>query len=298
MLPLSKTMQALVLMLISMAFFASMSAIIRLLSFTMPPTEIVFLRNVISLVIVVMWAAFLQRRMPRFPTQRLKAHFWRASVGVISMELWFYALSMMPITLATALSFTTPIFSTIFAIIFLHEKAGIRRWTAIAIGFLGMVVIVRPDLGGLNPSALFVLMASAMMAVAGVLVKTLTRTESPETIIFYMAFFMIPWAAGPALLHWESFTHYQLWLVFWIALLSTAAHLALVRAFMRVDMVALMPLDFTRLIFAALFGYLLFGETLDTSTICGSLIIVASTVYIARREAIKKQPDTVVLSEP
>ncbi len=281
----SKTIVAMGLMLASMALFAAMTSVVRLLSFTMHPAEMVFLRNVMSLVIIVVWAAALQRRSPRFPTRRLKSHFWRAAVGVVSMELWFYSLSIMPITLATALSFTTPIFSTIFAILFLREKAGLHRWGAIVLGFTGMLVIMRPDIGGISPAASFVLMSSAMMAVAGVLVKTLTRTEPPETIVFYMALFMIPWSVPPAIVYWHDVTPYQLWLVFLIALLSTLAHLALTRAFMRADMVVLMPFDFTRLIFAGILAYIMFGETITVSTLMGALLIVISTVYIARREA-------------
>jgi drug/metabolite transporter (DMT)-like permease len=288
----SRPLQAMLLMLFSMALFAAMSSIIRLLSFEMPPGEIVLLRNLMSLPIILLWTSWLQRGLPRFPTERMKSHFWRATVGIISMELWFYSLSIMPLTLATALSFTTPIFSTIFAILFLGEKAGIRRWSAIATGFAGMLIIIRPDVSGISPAAAFVLTASAMMAVAGVLVKTLTRTEPPETIVFYMALFMIPWSVIPAWFEWQPFTPYQLWLCFLIALLSTVAHLSLTRAFMRADMVALMPLDFTRLIFVAIFAYFLFGETLDASTVIGSLVIVASTIYIARREARIKQETT------
>lgn len=298
MLPLSKTMQAVILMLLCMASFAIMSGFIRLLSAGMHPAQMVFLRNLLGFCVVVAWSTTLQRGIPKFPTARLNQHFWRATVGVTSMEMWFYALSMMPLTLATALSFTTPIFSTIFAIVFLGEKAGIRRWSAIATGFAGMVVILRPDVGGINGSAVFVLTSSALMAIVGVLIKSLTRTEPPETIVFYMAAFMIPWSAIPAWFHWQSVSLYQFELVLVIAVLSTAAHLMMARAFMRCDLVVLMPLDFTRLIFISIFAYLVFGETMTASTVCGSLIIVASAVYIAHREAILKHKNTFVEFKP
>ncbi len=289
MLPLSKTLQAIILMLISMACFASMTAIVRLLSASMHTTEIVFLRNVVSLAIVVAWKIMLHQDVPRFTTTRLKGHFWRASIGILAMETWFYSLTIMPLTLATALSFTTPIFSTIFAILFLREKAGVRRWAGIAAGFAGMLIILRPDMQPIDSSAFLVLASSAIIAVSGVLVKTLTRTESPETIVFYMALFMIPWSLLPALPHLESVSLYQFWLVFLIALFSTAAHLMMARAYMRVDLVVLMPFDFTRLVFIAIIAYFLFGEVMTSDTITGSLVIVASTVYIAHREAKRKK---------
>lgn len=287
-------MQAIALMLASMACFACMSTFVRLLSETMPAPVMVFLRNILSLLIILAWSVWMQRRRPRFPTTRMKTHFWRASVGALSMELWFYALTVLPLTLATALSFTTPIFSTLFAMFFLGEKVGFKRWCAISVGFIGVMVILHPS-GSMDTRAFLVLFSSSMMALVGVLVKSLTRTESPETIVFYMALFMIPWSVPPALFHVDalvSVTSYQLWLSFWIALFSTVAHLMLARAFVRAELVVLMPLDFTRLIFVSLLAYPLFGETIDGYTVIGALIIVASTVYIAHRERKKSlMPD-------
>lgn len=284
----SKTLQAMGLMLLSMAGFAAMSIVIRLLSAEMHSALMVTLRNAVSLLLIIAWAAWLQRGLPRFPTARLNAHFWRASVGIVSMELWFYCLTVMPLTLATALSFTTPIFSTIFAIVFLGEKAGLHRWSAVIFGFIGVLIVLHPGAESINPLAALVLMSSAIMAVAGVLIKTLSRTEPPETMVFYMALFMLPWSLFPAFFHLQPVTPYQLWLVFLIALFSTIAHLLLVQAFRRADMVVLMPFDFTRLLFVAVLAYVLFGETMDESTAMGALAIVASTVYIAHREARKK----------
>lgn len=277
-------------MLLAMAGFAAMAIVIRLLAPEMHSTLAVALRNAVGLILIVAWVGFLERGVPKFPTARLSGHFWRATVGIVSMELWFYCLTVMPLTLATALSFTTPIFSTIFAIIFLREKAGWHRWSAVILGFIGVLIILHPGAGDVSPRAMLVLMSSAIMAVAGVLIKTLSRTEKPETMVFYMALFMLPWSVIPALFHLQPVTPYQLWLVFLIALFSTVSHLLLVRAFVRADMVALMPLDFTRLLFVALFAYVLFGETMDEYTLAGALVIVASTVYIAHREAKKKMP--------
>jgi drug/metabolite transporter (DMT)-like permease len=281
----SKPLQAVGLMLASMFAFATMSATVRLLSAGLPSTEIVFLRNAWSVLLIVLWTWALQRRRPDFSTLRLRSHFWRAGVGFLSMQLWFYALSVMPLNLATALSFTTPIFATIFAIVFLREKAGVRRWSAIAIGFTGMLVMLHPGDQGLPVSALIVLASSALMAWAGILVKSLTHTEAPETIVFYMSFFMLILSVPPAMMHWQPVDSYQLWLAFLIALFSTIAHLLLTRAYVRAEMVMLMPFDFTRLIFAAIYAHVLFNETLDAHTLAGGFIIVASTVYIAHREA-------------
>ena len=282
-------------MIASMASFALMNTIIRLLSFELHSTQMVFMRNVISLLLIMALSAWMQRGVPRFTTQKFSGHFWRGTLGCLAMELWFHSVTLMPLTLATAISFITPVFSTIIAIFFLGEKAGIRRWSAILAGFVGMLVILRPDVGGISPDAFFVLGSSLLIGVAGVVVKSLTRTESPETIVFYMALIMTVWSFFPALMFWQPITLPQLWLAFWIAVFSTGAHLMLARAYMRADIVVLMPLDFTRLVFTAILAYLFFGELLDTQTLIGSAIIVASTVYIAHREAALKR-QTKVLS--
>lgn len=287
--PIARSLQAILLMLLSMLGFSAMTAVIGLLADSMPSTQMVFLRNILSLFIVIFWTAALHRGRPSFKTTRLMGHFWRASVGTVAMQLWFYSLGVMPITLATALSFTTPIFSVILAILFLGERAGIRRWCAIMAGFAGVLIMLRPDIHGINTAAIIVLISSFCMAISGALVKHLTRTEPPETIVFFMSLFMIAWSLPTGLAHWQPFTSWQFFLVFLIALFSTVAHLLMTRAFMRADLVVLMPFDFTRLIFTAALAYLFFGEVVDAQTITGAAVIVAATVYIAHREARKKK---------
>lgn len=275
-------------MLLSMACFAGMNIIIRQLSVSMHSTQMVFIRNGMSLCIVLVVAFFLARGVPEFRTKRLSGHFGRSTMGLIAMQLWFYSITLMPVTLVTALSFTTPIFSTIFAILFLKEHAGPRRWAAMLISFIGVLLILDPDFGHMNNKVLFVFASSAAMGVAGVFVKSLSRTESPETIVFYMTIFMTPLSLPLALMHWKPIMAEQLWSLLWIALLSTSAQLMMARAYQRAQLVVLMPLDFTRLIFTSLFAYITFGEVLDAQAWVGAMIIVASTAYIAHREAKRK----------
>jgi drug/metabolite transporter (DMT)-like permease len=277
-------LQAIAFMLGSMFSFASLTFFVQLLSKELPPPQIVFLRNAWSLLLILLWSLALHRKRPSYPTKRLKDHFLRAFVGFISMETWFYCLSIVPLALATGLSFTTPIFTTILAILFLGEKAGWRRWSAIIAGFVGVLVILHPDSSNIPAGALLVLFSSTLMACVGIQVKSLTRTDTPESIVFYATVFMLLFSVVPAIAVWQPVTAHQLWLAFWIAVASTAAHLLLTRAYQRADVVVLMPFDFTRLLFASIYAYLFFNETLDGYTLTGALIIVTSTVYIAWRE--------------
>lgn len=274
-------------MLSAMFCLSSMNVALRMISGEggLDSTQIVVFRHIWSIVIIMMWAIFLKMKLSDFKSNRLNGHFWRATFGIIAMQLWFYSISIMSINMATALSFTTPIFSTILAIIFLGEKAGFRRWAAIVTGFIGMLIILRPDVNGVSNSGWIVIAASLLMAGSGVMVKSLTSSESAETIVFYMSVFMLLWSVPVAMPFWRPFTLYQLGISFVVALCSTAAHLFMARAFMRAELVKLMPLDFTRLVFTAILAYIFFDETIDSQTICGSAVIVASAVYIGHREA-------------
>lgn len=288
---MSKNQSAILYMLGAMFCLSAMNIVLRKLYIdsNLHFTQLVVLRHVCSIFIVVVWAAFLARGVPSFYSQRMSGHFWRATFGIFAMELWFYSINIMPVTLATALSFTTPIFSTIFAIIFLREKAGIRRWAAIVIGFIGMLIILRPDISGISNAGWVVIGASVLMAGSGIMVKSLTSSETPETIVFYMSVFMLLWAIPPAVSFWNSFTPSQFAMCFLISLSSTIAHLCMARAFIRAEIVMLVPFDFTRLVFTALLAYYFFNEVIDTHTLLGSVVIVASAVYIAHREAKHKK---------
>jgi drug/metabolite transporter (DMT)-like permease len=273
------------LMLAAMFAFASMTAMVRLLSESMQSTQIVLLRNLFSLALILGWSALLVRGRPRFATSRMKSHLWRAMVGFCSMQLWFYCLGIMPLTLATALSFTTPIFATLLAMVFLGEKAGIRRLSAIGVSFVGVLVILQPDSSGLAASSLLVLLSSALIAWSSLLVKSLTATDSSETIIFYMTAFMLVFSLPAGLMAWQTPTAYQLWLAFLVGFFSIVAHLLTTRALALADMVTLMPFDYTRLLFASAYAYWLFDETMGWHTLIGALIIALSSLYIAHREA-------------
>jgi|CXWL01.1.fsa_nt_gi drug/metabolite transporter (DMT)-like permease len=289
MLNISKNQCAILYMLVAMFCLSAMNVALRMLSTDLHSTQIVVLRHICSIVIVLVWSAWLMRGIPHFYSKRMSGHFWRATFGICAMEMWFYSISIMNITLVTALSFITPIFSTILAIIFLGEKAGIRRWGAVITGFIGMLIILRPDISGVSNAGWIVIGASILMAGSGVMVKSLTSSESPETIVFYMSLFMLLWSIPIAIPYWQTFNSSQFAMAFIIALCSTIAHLCMARAFVRTELVVLAPFDFTRLIFTAVLAYIFFGETVDAHTLTGSAVIVASAVYIAHREAKKKK---------
>lgn len=275
-------LRAIGFMILSTACFSAMNLFIRFASAHLHTTEMVFLRNLFSVGLLCPWVMYRGSQILR--TEKFTSHFWRGTVGTIGMQMWFYCVTSLPLSEATALSFTAPILTTIFAVMFLKERAGLHRWVAVGIGFLGALVIIQPNPHNMNWDMLIVPCATSMWAIAGLLVKSLTRTEPANRIVFYMALVMTVWSAPLAIWFWKTPTLQEMLLVLGISVASTGAHLCLVRAYALTEVVILMPFDFCRLIFTSLFAYLAFGEVADRWTWTGAAIIVSSAAYIAHRE--------------
>jgi drug/metabolite transporter (DMT)-like permease len=266
----------------SAAAFSLMNICVRLLSAQMHTTVIVFWRNLFALLLMLPWVL---RSKGMLRTNRIGGHLWRAIIGNFGMQSWFYCLATLPLTQATALSFTAPLFTTLFAVLILRERADKYRWLALLGGFIGVLIVVRPGLLSFNLASLLVLGTASLWAVVGMQLKSLSRTEPSLRIVFYMAGFMVLFSLPVALPHWIWPTTPQCLLLLAAAAASTAAQLLLVKAYSLTDIVKLVPFDFTRLIFTAMLSYIIFGENSSPATWLGAGIIIASAVLIAKRDA-------------
>ena len=266
----------------AMLCFSLMNVLIRYMNDALPSVQLVFLRNIISFVLFLPFIA--KQGSENVKTTRLPRHFFRALIGLVAMEAWFYSLTELEVNIATAISFTAPLFTTIFAVIFLAERIGKIRVITLIIGFCGVLVIANPFNGSWDNMMILALFSAAMIAASGVIVKTLTTTEPSWRIVFYMAGFMSILSFPPAYLNWQPLTQHALIVIATIAVLSTMAQFCLAQAFRRSLMVVLMPLDFSRLIFTATLAWIILREPITIETIIGSVIIISSTVYITWRE--------------
>ncbi len=269
--------------LLSCVCFSSIAVLVRLLSSALHPFEIVFFRNLFGLAFMVPW--FLTQGRASLRTGRPLLHGFRALSGVGSMLCWFTAITLMPLAEATALSFVAPLLVTAGAAMFLREQVGIRRWSAIVFGFAGAMIILRPGAGAIATPALLVLLGTCFTATTLLLVKTLSRQDPPGTIVLYMGLLITPISAIPAVFVWEAPSGPDFAWLLAIGLLGTIGHITLVRAFAVADAVAVMPFNFSRLIIAALLGYLVFGEQPDGWTWVGAGVIFSATIFTAHREA-------------
>lgn len=285
---LSPQHKAILFMIASTASFSLMNSFIRLISDDIDTTVIVFWRNFTCIFLLLPFMLHMGKKngstLSAFRTGRIDSHMARAAIGIIGMETWFHSVSILPLNQATALSYTAPLFTTVFAAVYLRERITKPRLIALGIGFLGAMIILRPDPEHFDIRALWVLFATSMWAVAGMLVKSLTRTEPALRIVFYMSVFMSMLAFPLALYHWQWPTLYMCGVMLLIAIASLGAQLFLTRAYSLAEVSSLMPYDFGRLIFTAIYAYILFNESSDLTSWIGASIIIGSAIIITRRE--------------
>ena len=247
----------------------------------------VFWRSCFSLLFILPW--IIRNNYKLAYSKKINLHIIRAIIGVIAMTCWFYALSILLLPQATALSFTAPIFTTIAAIIFLKERPGLRRWSAIIIGFLGTLIIIRPGFTEFHHASFIVLFSTSLWAIVAVIIKKLTHSDDPKTILFYMSLFSIPLSLPLAIIFWQNISLNNLtWLAF-IGLTANFAHICLTKAISLADLTLILPFDFLRLVFIGIFAYILFSDPTNIYDIIGSLIIISSSIYISYREKIVKK---------
>lgn len=273
--------------------FTLVAVLIRFVTREVDPVEVAFFRNFLGLLFVLPLVAKRRSRLLR--TERLGMHGLRAAIGVAATIAWFTALAVLPLADATALSFTSPLFATLGAGLILGEKVSRQRWNAVGIGFLGALIVLRPGEGLLTSGSLWAVAAAACMAGSALSVKTLSRSETPATVVFYMGLIGSPLALVPALPVW-TWPSIQAWpLLAGVGLFAMLGQMLMVRGLAAADASAIMPFDFSRLLFAALAGMALFGEIPDLWTLAGASLIFLAAIQALRRPA-KGQADTAVLA--
>ena len=265
-------------------FFSVMNLMIREASSELEPLQVAFFRNVFAMLALMPW--ILRAGIRRsFSTRRLKLHLFRSFITFFAMNCWFYSLALLPLADATALNFTVPLFATVGAALILGEIVRARRWIATLVGFCGVLIILQPGFKTVEPIMLLPVVAALFMAGATLTVKRLSDTESPMTIVLYMNTLLTGVSLVPALFVWR-WPSLEIWLVVLaLGAVGSLAQILMARAYASAEASAIMPFDYTRLPFIALFAYLAYGEVPGIWTWVGGAVIAASAIYIARREA-------------
>jgi len=280
----------LLLMVLATVVLASMHGMVRHVGSDMHPFVLVFFRNLFGFLAVL--PLLLGKGWKSLRSSNYHLLLLRGLIGIIAMLAWFYSLVHVPLTEATALSFTAAIFTALAAIVFLGERVRFRRWAAILFGFVGVLVVLRPETEGFDPMLLLVLFSTLFWALSITLIKYLSRTDSPTSLVAWMTILMTVLSFPFALYYWQWPVGEQwLWLIA-IGTMGTIGHFCMVRALILADTAAVMTIDFFRLIWGTLIGVYFFGDMLHASTWIGGIIIFSSGLYIIIRESrVHRQDD-------
>ncbi|EPJ6837987.1 MULTISPECIES: DMT family transporter [Stenotrophomonas] len=277
-------MRAALLMLGSTMAFGLMAVAIRYATRYVPTQEVAFFRNAFGLLALL--PMLLRPGRAPLKTQQLPRYFVRSAIGLGSMLCAFWALGHLPLAQAVSLSYSTPLFVTIAAVLWLGETVRVRRWAAVVVGFIGVLVIVRPGTAGFTAGSLVAVGAAVLSSLVAIQIKQLTRVDSADTVVLYTYVFWVPLSLVPALFVWVWPTGSAwLWLLA-TGVLGTVGQLLWTRALRLGEVSALTPISFLQLPLVTLFGWLLFNESVDRWTIIGAGIILAANAYIAHREAV------------
>lgn len=282
-LPVATPLRAALLMLGSTLAFGLMAIAIRYATRYVPTQEVAFFRNAFGLLALL--PMLIRPGSAPLRTQQLPRYFLRSAIGLASMLCAFWAIGHLPISQAISLSYSTPLFVTIAAVLWLGETVRMRRWAAVIIGFIGVLIIVRPGSTSFTPGTLVAVGAAVLSSLVAIQIKQLTRVDSADTVVFYTYVFWVPLSLVPALFVWVWPTGLAwVWLVA-TGVLGTLGQLLWTRALRLGEVSALTPISFMQLPLVSLLGWLLFNETLDRWTVIGAGIILGANAYIAHREA-------------
>lgn len=263
--------------------FAVVDVFVKSLGGRFHPIEISFFRYACGLVFLT--PVFIRMGLADLKTERLPLHVLRMTLAFIAQLGIFITVIHMPLADATAFMFSKPLFTTVVAVFMLREVVSGRRWGATIVGFIGVLVLVRPGAEAINPIALVAVASAMTFAVANVLIRKMSATEPTGRILFYYHVGGVILFAGPAAFVWVTPLGIEWLLLISIGGLTTIGIFCFMRAFTVGGANAVGPAENLRLIYAAFFGYLLFAEIPSLWTAIGATIIVASTLYIARVEA-------------
>ncbi|WP_448586534.1 DMT family transporter [Thermaurantiacus sp.] len=274
-------------MIIACIAFAGLWILIRLTSEVLHPFALVVWRNLLGLLwllpMLVLTPGLLRR-------DRVGRHLQRATSGLVATFATFYAVATAPLATVLAINYTAPLFATLGAVLFLGERIRAHRTAALLLGFVGMLLVLRPGATALSPGILAALVSALATAFSLVAIKALTGTDDPRAVAAWSFLLTTPVSVLVALPFW-SWPPGGAWpLLIAMGACAAAGQLALSRAFAQAEASAVMPYDFVRFALITAAGVALFGERYDTLTLLGGTVILGSTIFIALRERLVQSP--------
>ena len=270
-------------MFVAMFLFAAADAHAKYLTAHFHPVQIIWFRQFgLFLGVVVL----LLRTGPQvLNTGQRSLQILRGILAIGSSLLFVFALRHVALADAVAASFVAPFFVTILGVLILGEKVGLRRWSAVIVGFAGALIIVRPGLGVIHPAAMLVVFAAALYATRQVLGRVLARTDSTRTTVVYTALVSTALITLPLPLLWKTPVTLQLWLVLAsMSVFASIGEIFLIRSLESSEAAAVAPIHYTLIVWGTLYGYIIFNQFPDRWTWLGTAFIICAGLYTFSRE--------------
>jgi drug/metabolite transporter (DMT)-like permease len=264
-------------------FLATVDVFIKTVGLKFHPIEIIFFRYATGL--LVLTPVFVHMGWENLRTTKFGLHCTRMVFAFTSNFLLIISVIYLSLADATAYMFSKPLFTTLVAVILLGEVVKTHRWIATAVGFGGVLIILRPGSASTDLTAILAILSALTFAITNVLNRMLSKTEPTNRIMFYYHLFGVALFLGPAIWVWQMPIGKEWFLLTSLGVLSTAALFCFLRAFAVGEASAVGPAENMRLVYAALFGFFLFSEIPSIWTILGATIIIASTYYISRQNS-------------
>ena len=278
-------------MLAAVALFSLMDAGLKLLAAHYPPFQVAALRGASSLPFVLVWVAATSGLAPLLRV-RWPLHLLRGVLGITMMAAFVYALQTLPLSTAYAIFFVAPLLITALSVPLLRERVGPRRWTAIAVGLVGVLVLLRPTGEGmLSLASLAVLLAALMYAISAISVRVLARTDSTQSMMVWLLTMMALGAGALAIPGWVDIRASDGWIILGVGIAGAFGQYAITEAFRRGEASLIAPLEYTALVWGVLLDATLWGVLPDGITWLGAGIIVASGLYLLRRERVHAEAE-------
>lgn len=278
--------RGIILMCICVFVFTISSTMVKALGPGYPVSQVVFFRCLLAflpLYIAIRRGGGWQI----LRTNRPWAHTFRVVIGGFTLFTGFYALTLMPLADYYAFTYAAPLFATLLSIPILGEHVGIRRWTAVLVGFIGVLIMLRPGTHAIDLATIVAITAAFTYALAIIAVRNLARTESSASTVFYFTLAGLILSAAVLPFEWRTPTLREWALLVGIGLMSGFGQILMTDAYRLAPPAVIAPFDYTSMVWALMLGYVLFGDFPDWPTLLGAAVVIASGVYIIYRETVR-----------
>jgi drug/metabolite transporter (DMT)-like permease len=285
------------LILASTIFLGTSDVTAKYLSATLPSIEITWIRF-LTFALIMVPAMVPGSPLFALQTNRLSLHLLRGLMILGSSLFFISGLRFLPIAEASATGFVAPLFVTALSIFFLGEKVGLRRWIATGVGLIGVLIILRPGTGAFHPAAFFPLVSALCWACTLIITRMMSGTERAVTVMAYSSIVGVVMLSALVPSVWVTPSWHDIAFGIFIGIASTLGQWIVVLAFRYADASVLAPFSYTQLLWVSILGFLIFGEVPDVWTVTGAGFIVASGLYTAHRERVRRSQLLTVSAEP